>query len=515
MQDRREGPVERLGRAHTGPGDDEHDRASPDPPGSAHGGLNQRIQIRARWSTPCTSIVGHEYRQPGDTRVRRGGTGRDVIGRRRKRGRVVGHARPLHIPRGSGAGGARVGYIRSCQSFASGRGLSLALLTLSRAAAGQEHEHGSGSAGAPRHGQLRHVLLARPRSRSSIARWRSSTRSSSRRPSRPSRPPRATDPSCGIAYWGMALGSWGNPFAAGQKAPAQIRQGQDAIERANRAGAKTERERGYIAAVAELYRDPDRRDQQHAGARLPRRDGGAGGEPCRRHGGLDLLRARARAGGAAHGQDLRRPAEGGRHPGAAVRHAPRPPGARALHHPQLRRAAARAAGARRRAALRADRALGAPRAAHAVAHVHAPGLLAGVDRDEHRLGRGREARRRHRRGAARDRLPDLRVPADRPGRGGEAATRLAARDRGALRSGRGRLRRSRRGRRLRAGRDSRALGARAPRMGRGREARAAPEPVPADGGDDVLRPRSRRHPASATARPRGPQSTRSSRSATG
>ena len=45
MQDWREGPVERLGRALTGPGDDEHDRVAPDPPGSAHGGLNQRFQI--------------------------------------------------------------------------------------------------------------------------------------------------------------------------------------------------------------------------------------------------------------------------------------------------------------------------------------------------------------------------------------------------------------------------------------------------------------------------------------
>jgi tetratricopeptide (TPR) repeat protein len=71
-----------------------------------------------------------------------------------------------------------------------------------------------------------------------------------------------TDPSCGISYWGVALASWGNPFAAGQKAPAQIRRGQDAIDQASRTGAKSERERAYIAAAAELYRDNEQRDQR-------------------------------------------------------------------------------------------------------------------------------------------------------------------------------------------------------------------------------------------------------------
>ena len=71
-----------------------------------------------------------------------------------------------------------------------------------------------------------------------------------------------TDPSCGLAYWGVALASWGNPFAAGQKAPTQIRKGQEAVERANRAGAGSERELMYISAVAELYQDPEHRDQR-------------------------------------------------------------------------------------------------------------------------------------------------------------------------------------------------------------------------------------------------------------
>jgi hypothetical protein len=140
-------------------------------------------------------------------------------------------------------------------------GAALALLTLSYAAAGQEHEHGPGSAehigtvsfatscDAAAQSQFdRAVALLHSFEFASAIRAFEATGT--------------TDPSCGIAYWGVALGSWGNPFAAGQKAPAQIRGGQDAIERANRAGAKTERERGYIVAVAELYRDADRRDQR-------------------------------------------------------------------------------------------------------------------------------------------------------------------------------------------------------------------------------------------------------------
>ena len=30
------------------------------------------------------------------------------------------------------------------------------------------------------------------------------------------------DPGCAIAYWGIALSRWGNPFAAGIKPPAQL-----------------------------------------------------------------------------------------------------------------------------------------------------------------------------------------------------------------------------------------------------------------------------------------------------
>jgi hypothetical protein len=60
------------------------------------------------------------------------------------------------------------------------------------------------------------------------------------------------DPSCGIAWWGVAMSRWGNPFAPGRPL-ANIQQGSDAIAKARAAGAKTQRERDYIEAAAALF----------------------------------------------------------------------------------------------------------------------------------------------------------------------------------------------------------------------------------------------------------------------
>jgi hypothetical protein len=65
----------------------------------------------------------------------------------------------------------------------------------------------------------------------------------------------ATDPSCSIAYWGIALSSWTNPFAAGLKPQAQLQQGLKAVEQARSSPPKTERERAYVEAVAHLFTD--------------------------------------------------------------------------------------------------------------------------------------------------------------------------------------------------------------------------------------------------------------------
>jgi hypothetical protein len=71
-----------------------------------------------------------------------------------------------------------------------------------------------------------------------------------------------TDPTCAIAEWGIALSRWSNPFAIGIRPAAQLKPGLDAVERAKSIGAKTERERAYVAAVARLYTDFEKTDQR-------------------------------------------------------------------------------------------------------------------------------------------------------------------------------------------------------------------------------------------------------------
>ncbi len=65
----------------------------------------------------------------------------------------------------------------------------------------------------------------------------------------------AEDPTCGIAHWGIALSDWSNPFAAGMKDRGQLQLGRESAERGKIVGAKTDRERAYIAAVGKLYSD--------------------------------------------------------------------------------------------------------------------------------------------------------------------------------------------------------------------------------------------------------------------
>src|SRR5258706_9900406 len=71
-----------------------------------------------------------------------------------------------------------------------------------------------------------------------------------------------SDPACGIAHWGIALSQWSNPFAAGMKDNSQLQAGRESAERGQAAGAKTERERAYIAAVASLYSNFESTTQQ-------------------------------------------------------------------------------------------------------------------------------------------------------------------------------------------------------------------------------------------------------------
>jgi len=67
----------------------------------------------------------------------------------------------------------------------------------------------------------------------------------------------AKDPSCGMAWWGVAMVTLGNPLA-GPPSPQGLKVGLEAADKAKAAGAKTERERDYIAAIDLFYRDADK-----------------------------------------------------------------------------------------------------------------------------------------------------------------------------------------------------------------------------------------------------------------
>jgi hypothetical protein len=61
------------------------------------------------------------------------------------------------------------------------------------------------------------------------------------------------DPSCGMAHWGVAR-TWYHPIWA-PPSPDELKNGTEAIHHALAAGAKTERERDYINALAVFYKD--------------------------------------------------------------------------------------------------------------------------------------------------------------------------------------------------------------------------------------------------------------------
>jgi len=70
----------------------------------------------------------------------------------------------------------------------------------------------------------------------------------------------AADPSCAIALWGVAMSLyhplWQPPD------PASLKLGAEAVAQATRIGAKTERERDYIAAIGRFYADSDKRHHE-------------------------------------------------------------------------------------------------------------------------------------------------------------------------------------------------------------------------------------------------------------
>ena len=69
-----------------------------------------------------------------------------------------------------------------------------------------------------------------------------------------------TDPRCGMGYWGIAMSNyhpiWAPPTAA------ELKKGLSAVEKAKAVGARTQRERDYIAAIEVFYQGSDKLDHK-------------------------------------------------------------------------------------------------------------------------------------------------------------------------------------------------------------------------------------------------------------
>src|SRR6516162_73101 len=74
----------------------------------------------------------------------------------------------------------------------------------------------------------------------------------------------AADPQCAIAYWGIAISHRPNPLVVPHPASV-LKNGLDAVEKGKAIGAKTERERDWLAAIELYYKDYDKTDQTTRG----------------------------------------------------------------------------------------------------------------------------------------------------------------------------------------------------------------------------------------------------------
>jgi len=69
-----------------------------------------------------------------------------------------------------------------------------------------------------------------------------------------------TDPRCGMGYWGIAMSGY-HPLWA-PPSPAELQKGASAVEKGKAVGARTQRERDYLAAVEVFYKDADKVDHR-------------------------------------------------------------------------------------------------------------------------------------------------------------------------------------------------------------------------------------------------------------
>jgi hypothetical protein len=68
-----------------------------------------------------------------------------------------------------------------------------------------------------------------------------------------------TDATCAMGYWGIAISRRGNPLI-GATDPVVVKEGLEAVRKAQAAGAKTQRERDYISAIEAYYQDSEKVD---------------------------------------------------------------------------------------------------------------------------------------------------------------------------------------------------------------------------------------------------------------
>ena len=178
----------------------------------------------------------------------------------------------------------------------------------------------------------------------------------------------AEDNSCAIAAWGYASILMSNPLQGIGASPKSAQLAQAAIDKGRKMGAKTQRERDYLEAVAAYYEDfANRPERARQLARAKAYEALAAKYPDDDE--AQIFYALYLAGTqTASDQTYSAYLKAAGDPRKAVREASRPSGRRALPDPQLRRAADRAQGlpaARRYADIAPD----APHALHMPSHI--------------------------------------------------------------------------------------------------------------------------------------------------
>lgn len=66
------------------------------------------------------------------------------------------------------------------------------------------------------------------------------------------------DPACGLAWWGVAMSAWHPLWEPNGPNPDKVKLGKEAMQKAQSAGAGSEREKGLIAALANFYANAEK-----------------------------------------------------------------------------------------------------------------------------------------------------------------------------------------------------------------------------------------------------------------